>query len=284
MAISSCDYNRLTSLQRKWGMSQEDIFYAIENGILRVCVWMPLRYIERFIARNKTLISEKHEPQEGFVRLRPEDCHRICSSGHAEIKVFESLAQENNILRLAYELPQPPVSVSINDIVVLNDDIKKFEQRCKDTEKPDFCKDTQSPQFSSSNDYRYVKLNNQEFHFGEIQASIIRQLHEAAKENNPWLHGKTLLRIAGSGATRLRDLFKNRKTWGDLIVSTGRGYYRLNIEMANIPAFQCSKGQGNAALKFLAYVVMLVQTQLIPTLDTMLSPLELIDTLSIPLF
>jgi len=32
-----------------------------------------------------------------------------------------------------------------------------------------------------------------------------------------------------SQATRLRDVFKNNREWKQIIVSNGRGYYRLNL-------------------------------------------------------
>ena len=49
MPFPTKDYHRLKSLQKRWGVSQEDIFYAIESGILRVCVWLPMRYVERCV-------------------------------------------------------------------------------------------------------------------------------------------------------------------------------------------------------------------------------------------
>ena len=40
-------YDRLYSMWERWGISQEDVYYFIENDLLRVCVWLPLRYVER---------------------------------------------------------------------------------------------------------------------------------------------------------------------------------------------------------------------------------------------
>jgi hypothetical protein len=36
MAFPTKDYNKLESLQKTWDVSQEDMFYTIENGLLRV--------------------------------------------------------------------------------------------------------------------------------------------------------------------------------------------------------------------------------------------------------
>lgn len=40
-------YDRLHNLWRRWSISQEDVYYAVENDLLRVAVWMPLRLMER---------------------------------------------------------------------------------------------------------------------------------------------------------------------------------------------------------------------------------------------
>lgn len=40
MAFPTKEYNKLEGLQKIWDVSQEDMFYTIENGLLRVCVWV----------------------------------------------------------------------------------------------------------------------------------------------------------------------------------------------------------------------------------------------------
>ena len=83
--------------------------------------------------------------------------------------------------------------------------------------------------FSKSNDYRHIVLDGVEYHLGDVQASIVQQLHDAANSRNPWVHGKNLLDGTNSQATRLRDVFKNNREWKKIIVSNKRGYYRLNL-------------------------------------------------------
>jgi hypothetical protein len=38
MLFPTKDYNKLESLQKTRGVSQENMFYAVENDLLRVCV------------------------------------------------------------------------------------------------------------------------------------------------------------------------------------------------------------------------------------------------------
>lgn len=80
MPLPEKTYDRLNSLCGRWEISQEDLYYSIENGLLRVCVWMPLRYLERGVIKNSKFIYEQHEHREGFIGVRSADFHRICSN------------------------------------------------------------------------------------------------------------------------------------------------------------------------------------------------------------
>ncbi len=161
MAFPRKNYDKLESMQKTWGVSQEDLFYAVENDLLRVCVWLPLRFIERGVMKDKKFIYEAHEPKEGFVVVRPEDCRRICSNGRAKLKIFKSISEEGHSLRLAYEPPQPSINVRISDLVVLKQDREKFEETYNIAESNvlSLHPDQNEPDFIISKDYRYVKMD-----------------------------------------------------------------------------------------------------------------------------
>jgi hypothetical protein len=170
------------------------------------------------------------------VAVRPEDCRRICSTGCAKLRVFNSITEENHILRLAFEPPQPSVCTRINDLVVLDSDRKRFEEQYEITAVKVTEASAKKPDggFVASEDYRYVKLDGIEFHFGDIQARIVQLLHDASQSHKPWVHGKTLIYESGSNAVRVRDLFKTKRDWRKLVVSNDRGYYRLNIPIEQL--------------------------------------------------
>jgi hypothetical protein len=236
MPFPAKEYYRLRSLQKRWGVSQEDLFYWLENGLLRACIWLPLRYVERGVIRNRKFIYETHEHQEGFVSVRAEDCRRICGTGRTKLRIFNSVRDDSHMVRLAYEPPQPDICASVLDLVVLKQDRDKFEKAYDITEGKgcDLHPEKMAPPVVTSEDYRYVKLDEKEFHLGDVQARIIKQLHDASQSHKPWVHGKTLIYESGSNAIRLRDLFKNKKGWRDLIVSNERGYYRLNVPLEQL--------------------------------------------------
>jgi hypothetical protein len=232
MALPEKTYDRLHSLWKRWGLPQEDVYYAIENGLLRVCVWMPLRYMERGVIKHKKFVYEEHERQEGFIGVRPEDFHRICSTGCAKLRIFHSVKEKGYILRMAYEPPQPSISVRIHDLVVLREDRVAFEQTYDITPSAPLSAQQEKiarEEFSASADYHHIVLNGEEYHLGDVQASIVEQLHDAYRSRNQWVHGKTLLFGANSKAVRLRDVFKSKSDWTKIVASNGRGYYRLNL-------------------------------------------------------
>jgi hypothetical protein len=231
MAFPTKKYERLYVLQRQWQLPQEDMFYAIEDSMLRVCIWLPLRYMEIGTIKNRQFIHESHEHIEGFVGVRAEDCHTIFSKGRTGLRRFHSIAKTDQMLRLSDEPPQPTISVRYNDLVVLQKDKESFEKLWELNESNDESEETDPQNFSHSNDYRHIILNGIEFRLGDNQAKILAMLHDATQSRNPWVHGKTLIYESGVTAPRLRDVFKHRADWRDLIISDNRGYYRLNVPL-----------------------------------------------------
>lgn len=250
MAFITENYHRLLSQQKKWGISKEHLFHAIENGMLRVCIWLPLRYVERATIEKtseeetgsdgqrilRKLVYVIRKPESGFVGLRPQDCRMIFNKGRMKLRKFQCVCEENHSLRVVDEPPQPSISVGLKDIVILEEDRIKFEKAYKipaSAAGAALTENDQSGLFASS-DYRYVMLAGDEFHLGDVQSRMIEQLHEAWQSKNPWVHSKTLLHISGSNATRIRDVFRNNKMWNSLIVSDRRGYYRINLPVEEL--------------------------------------------------
>jgi hypothetical protein len=77
--------------------------------------------------------------------------------------------------------------------------------------------------------YRHVKVRRLDFTLSEIQASVIRQLHEASFAGEGWMNGKILLEAAGATGLKMSDYFKPKARWAALLKSDGRGAYRLNL-------------------------------------------------------
>ena len=225
-------YLRLHDIKQKWGILQDDLYYAIENGLLRTSIWLPLRYMEIGVLKEGRFHYERQEHVEGFVSVRPQDCHVIFSQGSTQLRIFRSIDDKENMLRLAYEPPQPDIVVRINDLLILKDHRKQFEDKYDISELKTMSEESKDlPAFEASDNYQHVIYDGHEFHFGDVQANIISKLHDAALSRNPWVHGKTLIAGTNSRATRMRDIFKKKEIWNHLICSNQRGSYRLNMPL-----------------------------------------------------
>jgi hypothetical protein len=84
--------------------------------------------------------------------------------------------------------------------------------------------------FEHDPNYCWVRLRGEKFNLGPQQARVVRHLHAASQTDDPWVHGKELLRQKPSiSSSSIRDLFKSKPNWRVLIDSDGRGIYRLNL-------------------------------------------------------
>ena len=85
--------------------------------------------------------------------------------------------------------------------------------------------------FTANKDYTVVCIGPAEFHFGDMQAAVVRELHRASLTPEPWCSGKVLLHQAGSDSGNVGDLFRRHRnpSWRDLIEYRHNGKYRLSV-------------------------------------------------------
>lgn len=235
MPIPEKQYTRLEALLARWNLSKDDVFYAVENGLLQCCAWLQPRYMERGAEENGCFLPNQHQRCHGLVRVRPQDCHAIFQDQEVLAHSFIPLDAPDELLRITHEPPQPYVCLRIQHLLVMCEEQRRFESlysiRCRCKSKRQRHKHAHSkPDIRTYNDYKEVVIHGRTHHLGQVQAEIVRHLHEASKGQNPWVHGKTLLANSCSQAARFQDVFKNKSGWRDLIESDGRGHYRLNLK------------------------------------------------------
>src|SRR5262249_52852577 len=80
-------------------------------------------------------------------------------------------------------------------------------------------------------DFRTVTWFGKEYRFTPTQAHCVKVLWEAWQNGTPDVGQETILEEAGSDSKRLQDLFKNHKTWRELITTVQKGSYRLNVPL-----------------------------------------------------
>ena len=85
-----------------------------------------------------------------------------------------------------------------------------------------------TPGFRHSANYRQVPLGNVEFALSVAQSRVVRALHEALRNDDPWMSGRDLLAAANSESEKLAQLFRRLQPhWSLLIESDRKGMYRL---------------------------------------------------------
>lgn len=239
MAIPEKRYARLEALLGQWNLSRDDVFYAVENGLLQCCAWLQPRYMECVCKENGCYYAKPHRQYQGLVQVRPEDCQAIFQDQEVLAYSFIPLDAPEELLRITHEPPQPYICLRLTHLVVMREEQQRFEQaynirmrkKHKGHSRHKHRKHNHhQPVLKTHNNYKEVIAHGRTYHLGEVQAGIVRQLHEASKGQNPWIHGKTLLVHSNSQAMRFQDVFKNKAGWRDLIESDGRGHYRLNLK------------------------------------------------------
>ncbi len=250
MPFPEWEYYTLAQAAARWTATLEEVQHAIVAGKLHASVWLSPTYAYT-ITEHSPDNATRHPAQqlEGYVRVAPESCRIIFSKGVVARRKFLTHQPDSHYLIVEH---LDKVEMRIEDLLILTEDMRSFEkahnfaasQPCKVISVHKIKRDTPpqaQPMFNQQNDYRLVRLNGYQFTFGEIQAAIIRQLHEASTSENSWIHGKTLLANAGSSSMIMRDAFRHQAHWKELIHSNGRGYYRLSPICSPMPALSESQ-------------------------------------------
>jgi len=238
MPLPDKQYTRLEALLGQWKLSKDDVFYAVENGLLNCCISLQPRYVERGSEEQGFFRARTCECCDGLVLVRSEDCQTIFQNGEVQAHSFISLQTSGDILRITHEPPQPFIGIRLQHLLVMREEQQRFEntysiryrQQKQRKQKYRKYEHHHQPNIKVYNNYKEVDFYGVIYHFGMVQADITKQLHYASKGSDPWVHGKILLSNSGSHAMRFQDVFKNKKGWREIIESDGRGYYRLNLK------------------------------------------------------
>lgn len=230
MQIKARDYYYIPELCNKWHIEPTELEYLIENAALVAHFYLlglevEYGYFERTADGRCHNVPCEVKKVRGLCPLKPDDCRKIFRRGKTVIDSF-ACSESNAYCHIN---KKNGLKVLNSDIVITAKNISQFE-RSHHFQNEHFLPDTKlhADDLYHENNYTYVKLGDEEFKFGMIQARVIRLLHEASKTSNPWIYGKILLSEAGSRSQKLCDLFKRQKNWKQIILSDGKGAYRLN--------------------------------------------------------
>lgn len=238
------DYFSLAEVMEELSVPQADLAFMAETGQIRVSVLVYDCAIERGYCEAGDpvgwfAVPTKLEFHSGLLDLKRSDAHRVMRHGRMEITEFDAEGDDYIQLQTGIEA----LSVGLADLFVRKCQYRKISRLLKRS-----VIQASGDEFEHSPDYRFVRINGEEFWLGAMQACIVRLLHEAWLSGERWISGSELLERAGSSSIRLYDLFKSKgQMRHKLLRSNGKGLYCLALSqdpgIANQPASRRQRGR-----------------------------------------
>ncbi len=234
--------------------------FALQNRI-STYVWIPLTMVEEsqeVTIENRILTETIERTYEGYIPLYASDIRKLLKYQKVNIRYFPG---NDPGTKIHLKPGTPDVEVFKKDIVILSEDLEKLQaylgvnvkkstKGVKLGQLKQFMRDNNLgiadvaniastvPTTSTKREkptsydelYQSVYFKGEHYSFGGVQASIIKQLHEAAMKGHERVHFKILIENSGSQSMYMRDVFKSKPNWQKLILSDKRGYYWLHEE------------------------------------------------------
>lgn len=235
MPLPSKSYHRLAELSERWCAPVDDLECYVLDGLLEVSVMaigLPVEVgrLERDGERGGWMrVDARPDVLSGLQPVVAADLWPVFRHGSGRIGRLKASGPEA-FVELAEGVD--PILVTMPDLLVARRERQRFEAAhglgAPETE-PEAVPILAEPGFLHRNGYAEVVSAGQVFRLGALQAAIVRQLHEASATPDPWRTGKELLAASRSSSQKMVDLFKSKPNWRSLIVSDGRGRYRLNL-------------------------------------------------------
>ena len=228
MALPSREYFYLEEVAKRWSASLNDVQYYIENGLIETRVWLRNVMVEfgSYECTDGHDYSVLHEvkPVNGLYALCAEDCWILFRKG----KVGLDYLRSNNQDEYCRVRNESGVKIKLCDLVVTS-------KACADFEKENGISTdiirlaVDNTGFKYYHNFSEVSINGINFLLGFVQANVVKILYEAHLKGTPWVYGKEALRSSNAETMRMVDLFKRQDNWRELILSDGKGSYRLNL-------------------------------------------------------
>ena len=221
----------LNEMKACWQVKSEDMRQWLMNGILSAHVWLPVMsvfQVDEQLAGNSRKHIKTIRHWEGHVPVSRHSCYRLFRCERIYMREFTCADH-----RESFCLPDTAddLSVSLGDLVILRDERVRFEAEHRvGMPSPDQANESKHSIQGFDPTFKTLRYAGCDYVFGDMQSTILRQLYEAAQTDTPWCSGKRLLADAGSRSFSLSNIFKRNPIWRKIILSDGRGAYRINDE------------------------------------------------------
>lgn len=236
-------FHSLADLRSRWATSLSDLRHWLTAGYLKAHVWLPVMSVYKMLGAVETAGPTAGADLchwEGYVPLSQHSCYRLFRQGRVCLRQFTC---EQSGAR--YSLPETaePFVVSVDEIVILEEECADFEaayglrKQSEETARA-LASDCQtgSGRFFSDSSFKIIRKDEDQYILGNMQAAILRELYQCAQDGEPWQSGKLLLRKVGSQSFTLSNVFKRNPIWRELVLSDGRGGYRIDPKKLYVTA------------------------------------------------
>lgn len=224
-------------------------------------VWVPKMAVfecEQIEVGNQVLLGRTEKLHEGYLPLYASDVRKLLKYQKVNIRAFPNDDQDSEI---HIHPGSPDIEVFKSDIVILKSEAAKLKTYLKEmtvkdntiktlgridqliNKKSSILQGLQNkeaynlvpvngdkPETTYDELFQSVYFKGEHFSFGPLQAEIIKLLHQATLDGHPRVHFKILLEKSGAKSLYMRDVFKGKDNWQNLILSDKRGYYWLHKE------------------------------------------------------
>ena len=221
------DHYKIRELTDHWEITSQDVEYLILTKEMPIYVFLSNAVLEigkyNITPQGRIL----HHPKDvfeytGLKQLRPEDVDMVLRNELHEVHDFmpDTKCHYTRLTNF-----KAAMKIRLHDLIIKTLDCRELNiaNDLQYMSKARKC----GKRFAHENNFRMVKLGDDIFHFGDVQAAVIKALYEARNHDQPWIHVKQLLHGAGSSSMRMTDVFKTQKDWRKLIQGNGKGYYQL---------------------------------------------------------
>lgn len=223
------EYLTIKEVANHWGVELEDIRYLGEEGQITICIRrIPIEVAIEDMLDKKPFIDKPIKQKEisrmleAPQPLHPTDIYLLFSNPDKKIRITRFKTAP--IMKIMNVL-SADIIAGFDDMIITSAEVKRFEFM-KRTYVPT---DIKNPLIMLSDDFTEIELFGEHFQFGEKQAKAVKYLYDKYHSGSPWVHGKILLRVAGSESFRISNLFNRHTSWRRAIISNGRGFYRINL-------------------------------------------------------
>lgn len=222
----------VAELAQHWRRDASEIWQWLIAGDLTAHTWLPLTCVYRidsYIEGNAIRQRKQLEHWQGQALLTRFQCLRLFQAGQLTLR--EIMSDDPNT---RYVIPDEAGDLIIfaDRLIILHQDKAHFEKQYSLSHDANIASSQPKPACSQSArnepDFKSLLIDGESHHFGDMQAAILKLLHKAALDGEPWQNGKHLLRQVGSESFTLANVFQGKPAWRKIIESNKRGSYRLS--------------------------------------------------------